>query len=123
MHVCMYMHVNVSAHGYMYVHACVLHMSVFICVTCFIHSRGSQIVYSVWAIWTDYRLELDVHLMLDECMCVCAHVCGVCVCVCVCVHVCVCLEFCVCIFVCVESVFNISACYGLGLSRNQISEH
>ena len=28
-----------------------------------------------------------------------------------------------CIFVCVESVFNISACYGLGLSRNQILEH
>ena len=28
-----------------------------------------------------------------------------------------------CVFVCVESVFNISACYGLGLSRNQISEH
>ena len=28
-----------------------------------------------------------------------------------------------CIFVCVESVFNISACYGLGLNRNQISKH
>ena len=55
-HVCMYMHVNVSAH----VCVCVLHVSVFVCVTCFFHSCGSQIVYSVWAIWTDYRLELDI---------------------------------------------------------------
>ena len=46
----------------------------------------------------------------------------VCACVCVCVHVCV-WSICVCIFVCVESVFYISACYGLLLSRNQISEH
>ena len=43
--------------------------------------------------------------------------------VCLCVHVCVYVCMCVCIFVCVESVFNISACYGLGLSRNQISKH
>ena len=53
---------------------------------------------------------------------------GVCVCVCVCVYMCVCVHVCVsggfvCTFVCEESVFNISACYGLGLSRNQISEH
>ena len=59
-----------------------------------------------------------VCLCVHVCVCVC--VCGVCVCVCV--HVCV-WSICVCIFVCVESVFNISACYGLGLSRNQISEH
>ena len=54
-HVCMYMHVNVSAHG-AYMCMCFARE----CVTCFFHSRGSQIVYSVWAIWTDYRLELDV---------------------------------------------------------------
>ena len=57
--------------------------------------------------------------MLEEFVCVCMCVCGVCV---WCVHVCVSGVF-VCIFVCVESVFYISACYGLGLSRNQILEH
>ena len=40
------------AHACACVHvcACVLHVSVFVCVTCFFHSCGSQIVYSVWAI-------------------------------------------------------------------------
>ena len=45
---------------------------------------------------------------------VCVYVCVWCVCV---------SSICMCIFVCVESAFNISACYGLGLSRNKISEH
>ena len=62
------------------------------CVTCFFHSRGSQIVYSVWAIWTDY-IDGTGHLMLEEFVCVCMCVCAcVCVCMCVCVHVCVCLK-------------------------------
>ena len=48
--------------------------------------------------------------MLEEFVCACVCVCGVCMCVCV-------WSFCVRIFVGVESVFNISACYGLGFKH------
>ena len=41
---------------------------------------GSQIVYSVWAIWTDY---IDWNWT--------SHARGVCVCMCVCMCVCVCV--------------------------------
>ena len=52
--------------------------------------------------------------MLEEFVCACVYVC-VCVHVCVCICVVMCLEY-LCVYVSVESVFNISACYGLGLS-------
>ena len=88
----------------MHVCACVLHVSVFVCVTCFFHSRGSQIVYSIWAIWTDYRLELDLEFVC-VCVCVCVCMCVWCVCVCayVCVHICVCVS-------CPYAAFQVGGC-------------